>query len=78
MKPEGIPGHVTLSDGVPRKLYFLGERYVCAKRSARHTYLDGCAEGLLQENAEEPNNDRRLPRKNNNRSQTNNRKRKTL
>ena len=78
VKPEDIPGHVTLSDGVPRKLYFLGERYVCAKRSARHTYLDGCAEGLLQENAEEPNNDRRLPRKNNNRSQTNNRKRKTL
>ena len=57
VKPEDIPGYVTLSDGVPRKLFFRGKRYVCAKCSARHTYLEGCAEGLSQENAEEPNND---------------------
>ena len=54
-RTEHIPGFVTLSDGVSRKLFFRGKRYVCAKCSARHTYSEGCGE-QLQENAEETNN----------------------
>ena len=41
VKPEDIPGYITLSDGVSRKLYFRGEKYVCPKCSAHHTYSEG-------------------------------------
>ena len=65
VKPEDIPGHVTLSDGVSRKLYFKGKRYVCAKCSSHHTYLEGCAEQMLEGSAEEPNNNNKMTQENN-------------
>ena len=34
---EEIPAYITLSNGVSRKLYFRGEKYVCPKCSAHHT-----------------------------------------
>ena len=55
VNPESIPGFITLSDGVSRKLYFRGKKYLCAKCSAKHTYLEGCAEQLPQESVEETN-----------------------
>ena len=55
VNPESIPGFITLSDGVYRKLYFKGKRYLCAKCSTTHTYLEGCAEQLPQESVEETN-----------------------
>ena len=42
--PEEIPVYITLSDGVSRKLNFRGEKYVCLKCSAHHTYSEGCTE----------------------------------
>ena len=56
MNLESIPAFITLSDGVHRKLYFKGKRYLCAKCSTTHTYLEGCAEQLPQQSVEETNN----------------------
>ena len=42
--PEEIPLYITLSDGVSRKLYFRGGKYVCPKCSAHNTYSEGCTE----------------------------------
>ena len=56
VNPESIPGFITLSDGVYRKLYFRGKKYLCVKCSTTHTYREGCAEQLPQESVEETNN----------------------
>ena len=65
MKSEDIPGHVRLSDGVSRKLYFKGEKYVCPKCSSHHTYSEGCTEQLLEKYAEESNNNNNTTQENN-------------
>ena len=56
MTPENIPRFVKLSDGVCRKIYFKGKSYVCTKSNTKHTYLEGSAGQLSQENLEETNN----------------------
>ena len=79
VSPESIPGFITLSDGVSRKLYFRGKKYLCAKCSAKHTYLEGCAEQLPQESVEETNKNTMQENTTNKQQQTtNNGKRKTL
>ena len=77
VNPESIPGFITLSDGVSRKLYFRGKKYLCAKCSAKHTYLEGCAEQLPQESVEETNKNTTQENTTNKQQQTTNKQRQT-
>ena len=77
MNLESIPGFITLSDGVHRKLYFKGKTYLCAKCSTTHTYLEGCAEQLPQQSVEETNNNTTQEKTTNEQQQITNTQRQT-
>ena len=77
VNPESIPGFIALSDGVHRKLYFKGKKYLCAKCSTTHTYLEGCAEQLPQESVEETNKNTTQEKTTNKQQQMTNKQRQT-
>ena len=42
VEARDLPGFITTSDGVRRKLFFQGRLFYCRKCGSRHTYHEGC------------------------------------